>query len=258
MNFIHKHPMDVNVNTVMRWHEIKQNIKNINFKDIDVLDVGSGLGFFSLKFKELGANVLAIDIDKNSLDYLESRYKIKTSNVNVENGIDINKKFDLIFIGEILEHIKDPSSLLKNISQMLSNSGQLIVTTPALEGWLTDSKGKKMCHEDGHEKHLRDGFSMGDLLSIGRDAGLQIVWKENAIFTFAELFMQLTKLFYKRKKKAYASQHDIINLMNTVSYKALFLLFTIVRKIFAIESFFSKMLGIKGHCHIICFKNVDR
>lgn len=53
--------------------------------------------------------------------------------------IPYNKKFDWVFLTEVLEHISDDSKALANINKSLKKKGRLILTTPKsikyLEFW---------------------------------------------------------------------------------------------------------------------------
>ena len=49
--------------------------------------------------------------------------------------VTIKKKFDAIFLFDVLEHIKEPEKALQEIRQMLSPGGLLIITVPAYH-WL--------------------------------------------------------------------------------------------------------------------------
>lgn len=108
-------PMEVNTNTRMRWEVLRgfpivQAIANKS-----VLDIGAGLGYFSSKFAGLGANVIAVDIDRVSLKYVSDHYDISTQCADIETDDLHYKDVDLVFIGEVLEHIKDPSQFLRKV-----------------------------------------------------------------------------------------------------------------------------------------------
>lgn len=46
-----------------------------------------------------------------------------------------DKKFDYIFMVEVIEHLLDPVEELRQIRERLSSSGKLIITTPNARGW---------------------------------------------------------------------------------------------------------------------------
>lgn len=99
----------------------------------EILEVGCGIGNFTKTLSQYG-KVTAIDID----DYL-----IKTANENVQSAIqtgygDIekgkyffkDKQFDTIVCINVLEHIKDDTTSLRNIQKLLKKNGNLILLVP--------------------------------------------------------------------------------------------------------------------------------
>ncbi len=123
------HPMAVNTNTRVRWEAIKHLPLIKNCRGKRVLDIACGLGFFSLRFSECGANVLAVDADGKALEYLHSNYNIETRLLDIENDPLPAGGFDLIFLGEILEHLKDYQNILNKSREALLPGGIILLTT---------------------------------------------------------------------------------------------------------------------------------
>lgn len=74
--------------------------------------------------------ILGIDISNTILE----RNRLKFKNIDFKK-IDISKEslppqFDLITMSEVIEHIEDRLTALKNINQMLNPGGHLIITCP--------------------------------------------------------------------------------------------------------------------------------
>jgi 2-polyprenyl-3-methyl-5-hydroxy-6-metoxy-1,4-benzoquinol methylase len=105
------------------------------FKDsINVLDIGSGYGLYAKLVKECwpGAGINIIDISETSL-------RMAQQIVGADHADFINcdifdyytdNGFDLIILGEILEHLDDPLELLKRVAGFLSPNGVLWLTVP--------------------------------------------------------------------------------------------------------------------------------
>lgn len=47
-----------------------------------------------------------------------------------------SENFDLVYCGEIIEHLTDPDHLLDEVYRVLKCGGLLIITTPNLAGWI--------------------------------------------------------------------------------------------------------------------------
>jgi 2-polyprenyl-3-methyl-5-hydroxy-6-metoxy-1,4-benzoquinol methylase len=244
--------MEINVNTRMRWESIRKNVEHLGLKNKKVLDIGAGLGYFSSKFKNMGADVTAIDVDASSLKFIKDNIQIKTKYLDIEKEeLTKIRKYDLIFIGEVLEHVNNPDKLLRKASGALSKYGSVIVSTPALEGFLTNTKGKRLGHEYGSEKHERDGFFYNELERLINNVGLKILSHKYTIFTCSELFMQATKYFYLRNKNIYKGQSEILNYTKKKSYKFLKFIYPFFNLFFLFEQFISEKMKFMGHCHII-------
>lgn len=104
-----------------------------NIKNIDVLDLGCGGGLVSEPLARLGANVTGIDFVENNIKVAKLHSKKKNLNIkyiskDIEN-LDIKKKFDLIIMFEILEHLDDWEKFLKKIKINLKKNGKIIIST---------------------------------------------------------------------------------------------------------------------------------
>jgi SAM-dependent methyltransferase len=241
----------------MRWEVVKQFPEFRGLQEKKVLDVGTGLGYFSVKFSGLGAEVLGIDVDKPSLDFLSETYGLSTRYLDAEKDQFPDKDFDLIFIGEVLEHVEEPFRLLKKAKASLRSGGDVLISTPALEGPLIHSKGKSLCHSQGSEKHERKGFYFQELKSYLDQLGLEMVRHKYCIYLLSELFMQMTKLAYAAKKKEYKGQSDILDSTSSVPYKVLKLFYPVILLFFRAEQHLCNSIHLKGHCHVILARKLS-
>lgn len=243
--------MSVNVNTAVRWNVLR----TLPFMDAlsgkKVCDLGAGLGFFSVGFADRGATVTAVDVDADALAYLSSTYGIKVLQKDVEKDELGLSEYDVVFIGEILEHIQNPGMLIAKAVAALKPNGLIVLSTPALEGLLIHSEGKQLAHTHGSEKHERDGFSEGELRQLLEDSGFEVIYSKFTIFLLAELFMQVTKRAYMKSRKAYHSQSDVLAVTKTLKYSVLKAIFPLLMLVFRAEEFLSLALGLNGHCHIL-------
>jgi 2-polyprenyl-3-methyl-5-hydroxy-6-metoxy-1,4-benzoquinol methylase len=97
-----------------------------------VLDVGCGEGNFAALLKK-GANctIWGTDIDEKSLKIAEPKMdKVILGNIAENLNLLPDNYFDVIFFNDVLEHMIDPYSLLKNISCKLSSKGLVIASIP--------------------------------------------------------------------------------------------------------------------------------
>lgn len=102
-------------------------IKNFQIVPKTILDVGGNLGtakWFSIKFPNSEITIL-----NNSKKEIANYKNILFA--DAEN-FQSSKKYDLIFAGEILEHLYNPDGLLASCALSLKSNGYLVITTPNL------------------------------------------------------------------------------------------------------------------------------
>ena len=104
----------------------------INQNDTDILDVGCSSGYLdSLIKKKYPANITGIEINKQDAT-IAKKYVDKIFNIDIENNnlSQINQKFDVIILADILEHLKNPDETLHRISLFLKPHGRIIASIP--------------------------------------------------------------------------------------------------------------------------------
>jgi len=105
------------------------------------LEIGGGHGLFlSEAIDILGSTVKydCLDISNTSLEIAKGF--IDSNNVNYihSNIFDYKPevKYDLITMGEVIEHVEDPVSLINSLIGLLNPDGQAFITTPTNAGTL--------------------------------------------------------------------------------------------------------------------------
>lgn len=103
----------------------------------DVLDVGciehsinaiKNNPFWVHSFLKDNSNVLGIDIlEKEIKVFTSAGYNMKVANAETFN---LRKKFDVVFAGELIEHLSNPGLFLQRSKKHLKGDGLLIITTP--------------------------------------------------------------------------------------------------------------------------------
>ncbi|HET9032269.1 MAG TPA: bifunctional 2-polyprenyl-6-hydroxyphenol methylase/3-demethylubiquinol 3-O-methyltransferase UbiG [Dokdonella sp.] len=100
-----------------------------------VLDVGCGGGLLSEALARAGANVIGIDLaaavlDVARLHLLESGLEVDYREVSVESLVgEMAGQFDVITCLEMLEHVPDPSSVIRACADLLKPGGRLFLST---------------------------------------------------------------------------------------------------------------------------------
>lgn len=111
--------------TLTEIYELKQNIINKLIHGDVILDVGCAEfpNYLLRRGRKYGIDIQKI---KNLGNYKE----FKQVNLNFENIPYEDKFFDTVILGEVIEHVENPSHLLREANRILKDNGQIIITTP--------------------------------------------------------------------------------------------------------------------------------
>ena len=116
---------------IIRHFKIKS--KNIPLKNINILDVGCGGGLISVPMKKLGANVVGIDASLKNINVAKIFSKEKNLEIKYicssPEKLKIKKKFDVLLMLEIVEHVDDINLFLKQSSKFLKKNGLMFIAT---------------------------------------------------------------------------------------------------------------------------------
>jgi len=117
----------------IRVNFILDQTNNRKLKNLDILDLGCGGGLVSESLSRLGAKVTGIDFVKNNIEVakyhaIKKKLKINYRHANIEK-LTIKKKYDLIVLYEILEHLDDWEFFLLKITENLKKNGVLVIST---------------------------------------------------------------------------------------------------------------------------------
>lgn len=166
-----------------------------------ILDIGSGLGLFLSKFKEKGWDVLGTDISKDIGKYSIKIFKIK---VLIGDVVKIKlpaKKFDLITMNGVFEHIYNPKETLLKARKILKKDGLLVIIVPNIEslGYLIHKKNWHQLQPGRHVYH----FSPKTITRILVDCGFRIdeinhsYWAHNYYSLFENIRFRFSPRFEK-------------------------------------------------------------
>ena len=104
-----------------------------------ILDIGCGSGVLVNKLSRLGYDASGLDWSEPAIKFAREHYQGEYVLANVEQGLDIGKKFDCVVASHILEHLVDPHSFLRSVAKLLKPSGYLVIAIPNLNWHDLDS-----------------------------------------------------------------------------------------------------------------------
>lgn len=127
-----------------RLHKAKQMI--MSEPPGAMLDVGCSSAHFTSSFISLGWTVYGIDINEKQVEEAQQQ-KVKATVGDIAEGLPFeSESFNLVFAGEIIEHLIDTDYFLSEVNRVLRKEGTLLITTPnlaSLENRLRLLRGKQ-------------------------------------------------------------------------------------------------------------------
>jgi len=93
-----------------------------------LLDVGCGEGLILERLiQETELECLGIDISPLAI---ELAHQHGVENCEVAGVFDLDKTFDHIFVGDVLEHTEEPETVLTKIHELLNPGGTILISVP--------------------------------------------------------------------------------------------------------------------------------
>ena len=146
-----------------------------------VLEIGTSTGYISKILKERENRITGIEIDPEAgliAQHYCDRMIIGDIEILALNESLTQASFDVIICGDVLEHLKNPAIVLKNLSSLLKPEGYLVISLPnffhgdvMLNLLIGDFHYTPMGILD--ETHLRF-FGLKNIYSLFADCGYQI------------------------------------------------------------------------------------
>ena len=113
-----------------RYNDIIGRIEKFINKESSILDIGCAKGGLLRTFKDRGYNNLyGIESSEDAINYLKT-FGIDGKCLSLFNANNINKKFDVIILTQVLEHIFDLKIMKSILKKLLNKDGILYVDIP--------------------------------------------------------------------------------------------------------------------------------
>lgn len=115
----------------MRFREVKKEIEPAK----TVLDIGSADGLFSREIlnKTKADKLIGIDVLQSSVSWANKHWRTKKLEFMVGDAHDLpfaEQSFDAVFALEVMEHVRKPSKVLKEMKRVLKKDGYAIMLVP--------------------------------------------------------------------------------------------------------------------------------
>jgi len=117
---------------------LKNIILNSSAEELRFLDLGCGTGEFMNMVANMDGKVKVWGIDVSNLainGVKEKGLKGFIRDINWQKLPFPSQFFDVIYSGDVIEHLIDPDFMIKEVRRVLKKGGVLILTTPNLASW---------------------------------------------------------------------------------------------------------------------------
>lgn len=133
-----------------------------------VLDVGSGLCVFLHRMKEAGWDCTALDPDGRAANHALETVGVKAVCGDFMELRDLGR-FDVVTFNKVLEHVKDPVTMLAKTAEHVREGGFVYVELPDGEAAVSDGPGREeFCIDHPHV------FSGASLTMLAVRAGFTV------------------------------------------------------------------------------------
>jgi len=103
-------------------------------ENVDVLDIGCGMGQALAYFEQHGCRAYGVDPDENARRAAE-RFGYRITVGLFRGDMFPPASFDYVTLDQVIEHFRHPLSLLTDVATLLRPGGHCVISTPNARGW---------------------------------------------------------------------------------------------------------------------------
>jgi 2-polyprenyl-3-methyl-5-hydroxy-6-metoxy-1,4-benzoquinol methylase len=185
------------------------------------LDVGCGRGNLTAALARSGIDSRGIDLDEDSIAAAERMHADLPCGFATADVADApDASYDLVVLSEVLEHLDDPSEMVRQLARVSRPGALVVITVP--NGWCLEEILRRLAVRttagralrramkpallrSGHvqSENIRDCphiqfFTRGRLRSVFSSNGFVVVAQEGSGYFFREAFYLLLRFFLPR------------------------------------------------------------
>ena len=148
----------------------------------NVLDVGCATGYLGEVLRARGCIVTGVELDREAAEIASSKLgRLVVGDIVTLDLVETfgPERFDVVVLGDVIEHVVDPAGLLARVATLLVPGGSVVISTPNVAHGalrLALLQGRWRYRDLGllDRTHLRF-FTRESLESVVREAGLVAV-----------------------------------------------------------------------------------
>jgi 2-polyprenyl-3-methyl-5-hydroxy-6-metoxy-1,4-benzoquinol methylase len=100
-----------------------------------LLDVGPNIGTCLDVARSRGWEVTGIEINEDAAEYCRSERGLNVVSGILGPGIFAPGSFDVVLMGDVIEHLPDPTETMRIVRRVLKPGGAVFISTPDIDGW---------------------------------------------------------------------------------------------------------------------------
>ncbi len=205
-HFWFRHRNRIILDFVMRYCKRKEGI-------VSILELGAGSGNICRFLKAKGYKIDASDMYEAALRYFENEVdNVFKLDLVIDTVPDrLKYKYDIVILGDIIEHLEFPVPTLKKVKKFLKNNGRVLITVPALMVLWTPYD--EYC---GHIKRYNKRFLAEEIINS------KYYCEDIGYFMFIPaivlLFQRKIRSFFRRSPSDFRHEFDISLFVNNLMY----------------------------------------
>ena len=135
-----------------------------------LLDLGCWVGFFPAEAEKRGWSAVGVEPSHFASTYAREKLGLEVLSTGIFEADLPEGSFDVVFLGDVIEHLSDPAQAVSRIRSLLAPGGLLVMALPDAGSRLARSMGRRWWSVIPTHVHYFTRRSMQRLLS---DAGFQ-------------------------------------------------------------------------------------
>jgi ubiquinone/menaquinone biosynthesis C-methylase UbiE len=165
-----------------------------------ILDVGSGDGFWTVRFATYCAHVIGLEPDEHMLGLARNLYQrlnVEYVRGSAESISYPNSSFDKVVSVSCLEHFADPLQGLREMARVLKPGGRLAISVDSL---LPENSPRSFREWHMRRHFVTHYFSREELLDMMKDVGLRCEPERTEHLFKSRLAARVRQLFIRRPR----------------------------------------------------------
>lgn len=163
----------------MRW--LLSKAKESQPSAHSLLDVGAGCGLLVSEAKKIGFEAVGVEPSRWLVELAQRLYEVDLIQGVFPHPRLLNRRFDVISLVDIIEHVSTPLQLLQHCAAALAPRGRILLVTPNVSSLMARLLGQRWWHlRIAHVGY----FNESSLSKAAEQVGLEIVEQFSAKWFF--------------------------------------------------------------------------